>query len=142
LISDSLKRCAPCEGDILIVSVGATTGRAAIVGPSKPFALVRSVLLLKPLIPSQFLLSTIQSPWCQTYIQRASGSTAQAHLYIKDTRAIPIALPPPAEHVRIVAELDRRLSIVREVEAEVDGNLKRAQSLRQATLAAAFPDRP
>ncbi|MEZ5620081.1 MAG: hypothetical protein R3E78_02445 [Burkholderiaceae bacterium] len=38
----------------------------------------------------------------------------------------------------IVAELDRRLSIVREVEAEVDANLKRAQALRQAVLARAF----
>ena len=40
--------------------------------------------------------------------------------------------------IRIVAEVDRRLSIVREVEAEVDTNLKRAQALRQATLAKAF----
>src|SRR5208337_3463843 len=46
----ALKRCAPQEGDVLIVSVGATTGRSAIVGKSEPFALVRSVLLLKPLI--------------------------------------------------------------------------------------------
>ena len=37
-----------------------------------------------------------------------------------------------------VAEVDRRLSIVREVEAEVDANLKRAQALRQAVLARAF----
>jgi type I restriction enzyme S subunit len=39
---------------------------------------------------------------------------------------------------RIVAEVDRRLSIVCEVEAEVDSNLKRAQALRQAVLARAF----
>jgi type I site-specific restriction endonuclease len=34
--------------------------------------------------------------------------------------------------------VDRRLSIVREVEAEVDANLKRAQALRQAVLSKAF----
>ena len=39
---------------------------------------------------------------------------------------------------RIVADVERRLSIVREVEAEVDANLKRAQALRQAVLARAF----
>ncbi len=38
----------------------------------------------------------------------------------------------------VVSEVDRRLSIVREVEAEVDGNLMRAQALRQAVLAKAF----
>ncbi len=47
-------------------------------------------------------------------------------------------LPPASERARIVAEVDRRLSIVREVEAEVDANLMRAQALRQAVLAKAF----
>jgi type I restriction enzyme S subunit len=38
----------------------------------------------------------------------------------------------------IVAEVDRHLSIIREVEVEVDTNLKRAQALRQATLTKCF----
>ena len=49
-----------------------------------------------------------------------------------------LPIPPVAEQHRIVAEVDRRLSIVREVEAEVDANLKRAQALRQAVLSKAF----
>jgi type I restriction enzyme S subunit len=47
-------------------------------------------------------------------------------------------LPPAQEQARIVAEVDRRLSVVREVETEVDANLKRAQALRSAVLASAF----
>lgn len=49
-------------------------------------------------------------------------------------------LPPLAEQTRIVAEVDRHLSIIREVEveAEVEANLQRAQALRQATLQRAF----
>ena len=54
--------------------------------------------------------------------------------------SISVPLPPASERERIVAEVDRRLSIVREVEAEVDANLKRAQALRQAALARAFAD--
>lgn len=38
----------------------------------------------------------------------------------------------------IAPEVDRRLSIGREVEADVDANLKRAQGLWQAILAKAF----
>ena len=53
-------------------------------------------------------------------------------------RQIRMPLPPLAEQIRIVAEVDRHLSIVREVEAEVDTNLKRAQALRQATLTKVF----
>ncbi len=53
-------------------------------------------------------------------------------------RQIRISLPPLAEQTRIVAEVDRHLSIIRGVEAEVDANLQRAQALRQATLQRAF----
>ncbi|MFO1378465.1 MAG: hypothetical protein U1F14_15825 [Steroidobacteraceae bacterium] len=50
----------------------------------------------------------------------------------------PIVLPDLATQHHIVAEVDRRLSIVREVEAEIDANLARARALRQAVLAKAF----
>jgi type I restriction enzyme S subunit len=43
----------------------------------------------------------------------------------------------PEQH-RIVAEVDRLLSIAREAEAEVETNLKRAQALRQSILSRAF----
>ncbi len=67
----------------------------------------------------------------------ASGGV-QPNLNLSLVRAIRVPLPPLREQHRIVAEVDRRLSIVREVEAEVDANLKRAQTLRQAVLARAF----
>jgi len=57
---------------------------------------------------------------------------------VEDFRRLPIPVPPRSEQDRIVAEVDRRLSIVREVEAEVDVNLKRAQALRQSVLERAF----
>ncbi len=59
-------------------------------------------------------------------------------IYFPEWLSASIALPPLAEQARIVAEVDRHLSIIREVETEVDANLQRAQALRQATLARAF----
>ena len=52
--------------------------------------------------------------------------------------AITIPLPPFAEQHRIVSEVERRLSILGEVEAQVVANLKRAASLRKSVLASAF----
>jgi type I restriction enzyme S subunit len=52
--------------------------------------------------------------------------------------SIALPLPPLAEQHRIVAEVDRLLSIAREAETEVEANLKRAQALRQAILADCF----
>ena len=133
-----LKRCAPTRDDILIVCVGATTGRAAIVGDAKPFAVVRSVLLIRALIHPRFMLAWVQSPWCQTWIQSASGSSAQAHFYINNAKNMSVPLPPLAEQTRIVAEVERRLSVVEELNTVVSANLQRAIRLRQSILQKAF----
>jgi type I restriction enzyme S subunit len=53
-------------------------------------------------------------------------------------RELPVPLPPLVEQHGIVAEVDHRLSFVREAEAEVDANLKRGDALRQAILSRAF----
>ncbi|MEF8753458.1 MAG: restriction endonuclease subunit S [Accumulibacter sp.] len=67
-----------------------------------------------------------------------SITTNIGHLTLEKFKAAPFPLPPLDEQHRIVAEVDRRLSIVREVAAEVDANVKRAEALRQAVLAQAF----
>lgn len=84
-------------------------------------------------------------PWLKLFLdynydntRRIASGGVQPNLNLGLIRAIRLPLPPAAEQHRIVAEVDRRLSIVREVEAEVDANLKRAQALRQAVLARAF----
>ncbi|MFP5484417.1 MAG: restriction endonuclease subunit S [Gammaproteobacteria bacterium] len=67
----------------------------------------------------------------------ASGGV-QPNLNLGLVRAVCVPLPPLAEQARIVAEVDRHLSILREVETEVDANLQRAQALRQSVLQRAF----
>ena len=51
---------------------------------------------------------------------------------------IPVPLPLAKEQIRIVSEVDRHLSIIREIEAEIDSNLLRAGVLRQAVLTKNF----
>jgi type I restriction enzyme S subunit len=87
---------------------------------------------------ADFMTYNLQSPLGQSQINDRKTQTAQANLFQGKIRQLVFALPPLAEQARIVAEVDRHLSIIREVEAEVDANLKRAQGLRQATLARAF----
>lgn len=72
------------------------------------------------------------------FAKESNITTNIAHLSLGRLSNVEFALPPVPEQQRIVAEVDRRLSIVREVEAEVDANLRRAQGLRQAILAKAF----
>ena len=58
--------------------------------------------------------------------------------FITKVARLPVPLPPIEEQRRIVAEVERRLSIVRTVEVDVDANLRRAQALRQAVLGKSF----
>lgn len=74
-------------------------------------------------------------------LDRFASATAQKNINLEVLDAVGVALPPLPEQHRIVAEVDRLLSITRETEAEVDTNLKRAQSLRYAILSAAFSNR-
>ncbi len=58
---------------------------------------------------------------------------AQPNLNTSIIKGYKVPVPPAAEQQCIVAEVDRRLSIVREVEAEVDANLKRARTAAGGT---------
>ena len=50
----------------------------------------------------------------------------------------PLPLPPFQEQGQIVAEVERRLSVIEELEAAVQANLTRADRLRQSILSEAF----
>lgn len=69
-------------------------------------------------------------------LERFAPATAQKNINLEVLEAVAVPLPPLPEQHRIVAEVDRLLSITRE--AEVEANLQRAQALRQAILARAF----
>lgn len=64
--------------------------------------------------------------------------TAQPKLTQANMNKITVPLPPIAEQVLIVAEVDRRLSVAAEVEAVVAALLARSERLRQAILKQAF----
>jgi type I restriction enzyme, S subunit len=51
---------------------------------------------------------------------------------------LPVPVPPLAEQHRIVAEVERRLSVVQELEGTLAANLARAERLRQSILKRAF----
>ena len=73
------------------------------------------------------------------YFQREGKQTTNlASINLTKLSAFPVPLPPLAEQCRIVAEVDRRLSLLHETDAQVDANLQRAEHLRQSILSRAF----
>ena len=96
---------------------------------------VRTLTGALPEFLAAYINSSFGRQWVKSVVTQQVG---QANVNGTKLQALSVPLPPLAEQARIVAEVDRRLSIIREVEAEVDANLQRAQALRQATLIRAF----
>ena len=65
-------------------------------------------------------------------------SDSGVNLTQKRLRELIIPLPSFKEQERIVAEVERRLSVIKELEAAVEADLTRADRLRQSLLARAF----
>ena len=78
----------------------------------------------------------------ETYFQNEGKQTTNlASISLSKVRALPIALPPAQEQVRILAEIDRRFSVLDQVESTVQASLARCAHLRQAILKRAFEGR-
>jgi type I restriction enzyme, S subunit len=81
------------------------------------------------------LNSSFGRAWIATVVSQQVG---QANVSGGKLRTFPVPLPPGAEQKRIVAEIQRRLSLVGDLEHEISTTLHRATRLRQAILAAVF----
>ena len=82
-----------------------------------------------------FINSVFGRAWIADVVSQQVG---QANVNGSKLQALPIPLPPLAEQTRIVAEVERRLSVVEELEAVVSANLQRATGRRQSVLQEAF----
>jgi type I restriction enzyme S subunit len=71
-------------------------------------------------------------------LRRFGKGSVHKTIYFPEWLSVHIAVPPLAEQTRIVAEVERRLSVVEELETVVNANLQRATRLRQSILQRAF----
>ena len=71
-------------------------------------------------------------------LERFAPATAQKNINLQVLSELAVPLPPLTEQHRIVAEVERRLSVVQQAETVVGASLKRAGRLRQSILKQAF----
>ena len=103
-----------------------------------PDKLIKVQTLSHAALP-QFVALMASSGQSRKHLESRMRTTAgQSGISGSDLKSMPIPLPPFAEQHRIVAEADRRLSLIRGAEAQVRANLARAKRLRQSILQAAF----
>ena len=130
------KRCNAEKGDLLLVCVGATIGRACITPDVEQFSLARSVALLKPnkKINSLYLYTAISSKYIQEVIKRSGNSSAQAGLYTGKIKEIQITLPP----ISLQNQFAERVTQIEEQKAIAQKSLEQSERLFNSLLQKAF----
>lgn len=142
---DEFRKYILSEGDLLILRVN---GSSDLVGR---FVLVHATP--EPMLfCDHFIRARCASPdlavWLRLYadVERFRryidlnkvSSAGQNTINQGVLNPFTVPLPPDVEQRRIVAELDRRLSLIREVESQVQCNFSRSDRLRQSILTTAF----
>jgi type I restriction enzyme S subunit len=133
------KRCKPEYGNLLYTK-GGTTGIARVNTETREFNVWVHVAVLKLMdsIEPFYLQHALNSQHCYRQAQKYTHGVGNQDLGLTRMVWITIPLPSTQEQKRIVTEVDRRLSLVRETESQVDANLLRAERLRQSVLRYAF----
>ena len=134
------------DGDIVLSEASGSpsqVGKPAVWREELPLCCFQNtVLRLRPaVVGSKYVLVVFQHFYANSVFAKVAGGVGINHLGAEKFSAIPFPLPPLAEQTRIVAEVERRLSVVEELEAVVSATLQRATRLRQSLLQTAFTGR-
>jgi len=138
------------SGDILVCRTNGSVsliGKAALVRvPLEPYHTFASYLLrfrlFEASILPRWLHLFVSSSQGRAFIEsNAASSAGQHNISLTLMYSMRFPVPPLAEQEQIASEVEQRLSIVSELEATVEANLKRAERLRQSILKEAFAGR-
>jgi type I restriction enzyme S subunit len=135
------KRCKPQENDVLMVCVGATTGRVCrLINPPK-IVIVRSVALLRPnpeLLNPAYLEYALESSASQIQIWNLVKQAAQPGIYINRMREIVVPIVPLEEQQKIVMYLDELQAKVSELSEVQNASVRELDALLPSILDQAF----
>ncbi len=86
----------------------------------------------------KFLMHYFNSEGGRRFGAVSAFGTTRLRLTIPMFRRMPVPLAPKIEQEHIVAEIERRFSVIEETEQVLDTNVQRAKALRQSILQRAF----
>lgn len=92
-------------------------------------------------LAKDYLYILLSSPFVIAQLKAAAAGAVVQNINIDKARGLDFPVPPIAEQHRIVAEVDRRLSVLDALDTTLDANLARCDRLRQAVLKRAFEGR-
>ena len=112
-------------GEVLLTLVGSVGQVAQVPKTCAGFNVARAVGVVKPAngIDAKWIAICLRSPLSQHLLGSRANTTVQTTINLKDVRALPIPIAPPAEREQIaefVSALDDRIALLRETNTTLE----------------------
>ena len=104
------------KGDIILGIIGGSIGNVGIFNHDKPVIAQRSVSIIDSYVSNLYCFYLLQSPIFQSLFVEKSIGNAQAGVYLGELEKLIIPLPPLAEQIRIVVEIEKLFALIDEIE--------------------------
>lgn len=137
------KRYLPTPGDVIVTCVG-TIGRVAVVPPGVRFSADRNLAAVRldhEIARPEYVEIALKSARIQRFMQSASSSTAQPHLYLRDLRRVEISVPSLTDQDQAVLRFKESQGVFQRLRDAAALAQRRSAALRRSLLAAAFSGR-
>jgi type I restriction enzyme, S subunit len=92
-------------------------------------------------MPEFFLYFSWTNDFKEQFFGSETGNVGQGNVGMKSVRSTVIPLPPVQEQIEIVQEIETRLSVCDNIQANIEEGLIKAEALRQSILKKAFEGR-
>ncbi len=140
-----LARSKVFPGDVLMNIVGPPLGKVSVVPDTySEWNINQAIVFFRPIdgYNRKLLVISILTEHILIWATKRAKTTAGQHnLTLEICRDLPFPLPPLAEQQQIVAEVERRLSVIEQAEIAIETSLNRIERARQSILELAFSGR-
>lgn len=137
----SLSKHRVFPNDLVIAGLGETLPRACLIPDDIGPAIVKADCIRfkagSSVLP-KFLMYALNADQTRRATKERMHGVGRPRLNLGEIKSIIVPVPPLARQQEIVEEVDRRFSVVEELETQVRADLARADRLRQAILSSAF----
>ena len=125
----------------LVVCEGGEPGRCAVWDrKNESIAIQKALHRIRPSrgVSSHYLSFVLAAGTYNGRLKKAFTGTGINHLTGESLASYPVPLPPSSEQEAIVATVNNQLSVIEQLETDIDAKLQNAQILRQSILKHAF----
>ena len=114
-------------------------GRVCLTGPEERCLLNQRLARLTPVeVLPEFLLWVFKSRVFRRFVEDLNTGSLIQHMFTSQLGDFVLPLPPLPEQTQIVAEVERKLSLIEELNAMALVNCRSAERLKQSVLQRAF----